>query len=266
MNPRRLKAFRPVVLLLLITLSCAIPALSADSFDLPVNKQIVDFGPSCCTAGRAKLYCFFYSDFVVKMYNDEGEKGAEWLSIAPVHKGTTPTCEKTHPPGEMVLDPKDWTGYFKGVKRNWVFFDADDGTNGGMPFAIYDATTGKKIFEDNAYYSGMWNQKVKDSPFNDLRVTNASDGQLSLVYLRVVEAGCNLHSQNAITCWNHVRKKLALKNARAPICSGYNEKNVLGERFNIDAESAIAYPIEVSLFPKPTTTTIAGPVKCWPVD
>ena len=41
------------------------------------------------------------------------------------------------------------------AKRNLVFFHAPDGTNGGMPFVIYDARAGTQIFQDAYYDASM---------------------------------------------------------------------------------------------------------------
>jgi hypothetical protein len=52
---------------------------SADSFDAPLEKKVVDFGPSPYYSGRnvrVKLSCFFFPTFMVKEY-DAGQKGAE---------------------------------------------------------------------------------------------------------------------------------------------------------------------------------------------
>jgi hypothetical protein len=49
-----------------------------------------------------------------------------------------------------------------------VFFHEADGTNGGMPFAVYDSKTGTKVFEDSHYEASMWNRKTESSPFNRL--------------------------------------------------------------------------------------------------
>ncbi|HTD22764.1 MAG TPA: hypothetical protein VK738_08930 [Terriglobales bacterium] len=237
---------------------------SADSFDTPLENKVVDFGPSPYRPAenvRIKLSCSFYPTFMVKEY-DEGEKGAEWLAIVPIEKGAAPECTKSHVQGERVIEPNEWSGYFMGVKGNLVFFDAADGWDGGMPFVIYDARTRKKIFEDSYFYAGMWNEKVfEDSVFNNMRVEPAPDGWPILKYLRVVGTECDIHS-NKKSCWEPIRKKLGVKTTQKPVCTGYEEI----ERIHSWASSALAYPVEVSLFPKPTTKTIAGPVKCWPVD
>jgi len=241
----------------------SVPGLAAaqpDSFDVPLKKKVVDFGQSPYYPGgnvRMKLSCYFYSTFMVKEY-DEGQKGAEWLSIVPVNTRTTPECTLSHAAGEKVIEEPEWGGYFKGAKGNLVFFHAADGTNGGMPFVVYDARTGTKVFQDAYYDARMWNRKIASSPFNRLRVRNAPDGQVLLIYLRVIEAGCDLHKEMAF-CWEQVRKNLEVKRSQTPVCSDYGNVRT---RWT----SAVAYPVEVSLFPQPATKTIDGPVKCWPVD
>jgi hypothetical protein len=238
-------------------------AAFADSFDVPLKKKVVDFGPSENNLpGRqnfqVKLYCFFYPSFVIKEYDDEGKKGAEWVAIVPIQKDTVSACTGAHASGERVFTSPEWFGYFHGVKGTLVFLDDPDGTDGGMPFTIYDFRTGHKIFRDSAYDSRMWNQKVPSSPFNHLRFSSAQDSDLTMTYLRVVEADCDLHTEKT-ACWEQLRKKIELKGGQTPVCTGY-------ENISSRWVSAVAYPVEVSLFPQPVTRTIAGPVKCWPVD
>jgi hypothetical protein len=258
-----LSRLNPLGLIAAFLLLLSLPwlaAAQANGFDEPLKKSIVDFGRSSYYPGgnvRNKLSCYVYSTFMVKEY-DEGQKGAQWLSIVPIEKGTAPTCTQSDAPAERVILYAEWSGYFKGTKGNLVFFDAADGTNGGLPFAIYDSKTKTKIFNDSAYDSSMWNKKVADSPFNRLRFSRAPDGQVSLRYLRVVEANCDLHTEKT-SCWEQVRRKLELKSGQVPVCSGYKD---IPTRW----ESAVAYPVEVSLFPQTIIKIIDGPVKCWPVD
>jgi hypothetical protein len=238
----------------------AVPSVAqTDSFDAPLRKKVVDFGPSPYSKGgiRVKLSCYFYTSFTVKEY-DEGQKGAEWLAIVSIKEGAAPACTRSHALGEKVILYPEWTGYFKGAKGNLVFFYASDGTDGGMPFVVYDARTATKVFEDSTFDSTWLRNKVEVSLFNQPRFSSAPDGQVTLRYLRVVEADCDLHTEKA-SCWPQVRKKLELKSAQMPVCSGYKG---VPTRW----ESAVAYPVEVLLFPTPIRKTIAGPVKCWPVD
>jgi hypothetical protein len=261
---RSMRMVRFSALAIVLTLAAACSGVraepwSADGLDKPFKKRVVDFGPSPYYPGgrvRIKLTCYFYAKVMVKQY-DAGQKGAEWLAFTSLEKAGAPACDDSHGPGEKLID-REWNGYFRGVKGDLVFFDAADGMNLGLPFAVYDSVTGKKIFEDSAYDSRFENRKVAASPFNQMRVTAAGDGTVSLIYLRVVEAGCELHFQKA-SCWPQVKKKFELKSNQAPVCSRF--KSVLPP-----AEPALAYPVEVSLSPKPTIKTIAGPVRCWPQD
>jgi hypothetical protein len=233
---------------------------SAKGMDRPLKKQVVDSGPSPYYPGgrvRIKLTCYFYAKVMVKQY-DAGQKGAEWLAIVPVKEGMPPKCSETHAPEERVIDGGEWGGYFKGVKGRFVFFDASDGMDLGIPFAVYDSITGKKILEDSAYDSRIENRKVEQSLFNRMRVSTAADGTVILKYLRVADTGCDLHTKKE-TCWEEVRKKFDLKNRQPRVCVRY-------ENLPTPWESAIAYPVESSLPERPETKTIAGPIRCWPVD
>lgn len=257
--------YRRLLSILILELSVVAFASTtfADSFDVPLKKKVVDFGlsennPPGWHTFRVKLYCFFYPRFVVKEYDNEGQKGAQWVAIVPIQEGTAPACTRTHSTGERVFKWPEWSGYFNGVKGNLVFLNDPDGTDGGMPFTIYDFITGKRIFRDSAYDSGMWTQKPASSPFNHLRFSGTQDSDPTMTYLRVVEADCDLHTEKT-ACWEQIRKKFELKGARMPVCTGY-------ENISSRYASALAYPVEVSLFPRPVTKTIAGPVKCWPVD
>lgn len=221
----------------------------ADSFDTPLRTKVVDLGPSPYTAGRIKLSCYFYPNFMVKENNDPGLKGAE-IAVIPTEKGTISPCAWNDASEHGIIKE---CAYFRAVKGNLVFINACDGTNRGLPFMVYDSATGNKIFEDSAK---MWDRPV--FPFNELRISRAQDGRLSLQYLRVVETDCDLHLREA-QCWERTQKDLGLKGARMPVCSGY-------ENISTRCVSAVAYPVEVFLFPRPTIKTIEGPVKCWPVD
>lgn len=260
-----LSGYRKLVTSLLLGLSAMAFASTAiaDSFDEPLKKKVVDFGlsennPPGGQNLRVKLYCFFYPNFVIKEYDNEGEKGAEWVAIAQIQKGTAPACARKHASGERIFQWPEWRGYFKGAKGNLVFLNDPDGTDGGMPFTIYDFTTGKKVFRDSAYDSGMWTKKPASSPFNHLRFSSTQDSNFTMTYLRVVEAGCDLVTEKK-SCWKQVRKKLELKSAGMPVCTGYE---TISSRY----VSVVAYPVEVSLSPQPVTKTVSGPVRCWPVD
>ncbi len=226
-----------------------------EGFDKPLKKTNVDFGPSPFYPGsrhiRKKLTCYFYSTFTVKEY-DEGQKGAEWLSIVPSPHAA---CTQTRTKDEKVYVEPEWSGYFRGARGTFVFFDAPDGTDGGMPFAVFDAGTGRKLFEDSSpldYYQRTLHIK------NAFRIASAGEQNSLLTYFRVVPTDCDLRTEQA-DCWNKVKAKFDIKETDIPVCIGYEK--AAGKR-----ESAIAYPVSVLLTDSPQIKTVEGPVFCWPTD
>ncbi len=227
-----------------------------------MKKKVVELGPSPSPASSQhegiKLSCYYFPKFMVKEY-DAGEVGAEWLSIAPVGQGAPPKCTRSHLDGERLVNPDEWSGYFKGVRGNLVFFNAPDGVNGGLPFAVFDATTVKKLFEDTAYDESMYPRRPQPTPFNRLRVSGGQNQRVVLRYLRVVAVACDLNIEKQV-CWHQVRPKLGLQGTPMPVCLNYDR--AAGRKW----PSVVAYPVEVSLFPKPVLRNIPGPLKCWPAD
>jgi hypothetical protein len=258
------------LLLLVLTL---VSFCEASSFDKPLQKKTVDLGASKFSSGsHAKVSCYFFARFMVKEV-DLGEKGASRLAIAPIAKGDAAKCTRSREKTERVVNPSDWSGYFKGVKNDLVFFDADDGVNGGMGFAIYDAKTGKKVFEDTVF-----------GPVEFLE-----SNPLTLKYTRVFDGECVIPKENA-ACWDRIQTKIGLTSSPMPDCQkGYEasarnlakgrcqaqstdnaeclarELKLATEQTNA-ASSVIAYPVEVLLVPHPTIKPVAGTVQCWPSD
>ncbi len=247
----------------------------AASFDKPVRTRTVDLGASQFSSGvRAHVRCYYFSSFMVKEV-DLGEKGASRLAIVPAGKAKLPRCTQAKDKTENVIDPDEWSGYFKGVKGDYVFFDADDGVNGGMGFAVYDARSGRKIFSDTAHGA--------------LSLLARADHELVVMYERLVEAECVIQPGHS-ECWEQIRKDLGLENAGPPDCkSGYEksaqslargrcqaqnannaecmEKEIaLARKQTEESPSVIAYPAEVVLGGKPAVRPVGTEVRCWAAD
>jgi hypothetical protein len=241
----------------------------AGSFDQPVFKRTVDLGPSKSSTGtRVKVTCYFFPHFMVKQV-DAGEKGAERLAIVP-GKIKDHTCSRLRDQGEKEINSDEWTGYFKGVKGDLVFFDADDGVNGGMGFAVFSAKTGKKVFDDVA--------------LGPLQLSTGEDKSVTMTYTRLVEGDCVIPKEQA-ACWDKIKQKLALDNA-APDCKGGYEKSAqemakgrcqaqkadnpeclakeiaLARQQANDSPSVISYPVEVVLSSEPAIKPANGKVGC----
>jgi hypothetical protein len=201
---------------------------------------------------------------MVKEY-DISQKGAEWISFMRIDANAHPECTQSHVPGEKVFAQGDeWIGYFSGVKDDFVFLGADDGFNGGIQFAVYDSRTGKKVFEDTdcltcMYLKKMYGKEPPSAPFNRMRISKVPGGPVTLKYMRVEQADCDLRADKA-SCWDHVRVKMDVKSSKAPVCFGYDHIAV-GE-----LPSMVAHPVLVSLESPPVLKSIDGPVMCWPPD
>ena len=261
---------------------CAILAFGSlawpAGFDKPLSKKTVELGPSTASPqNRAKVSCYWFAHFMVKEV-DLGEKGSSRLAIVHGTKKSVPDCSRLREKGEIAVNPDDWSGYFKGVKGNLVFFDADDGWNGGMGFAVYDAKTGKKIFEDVA---------LGDLEFSDT-ATKTSDAETTVRYIRLVDGGCVV-TKEADACWDKIKQRFALTGAVPDCKAGYEnsaqalakgrcqaqnndspdclaKEIMLARKQTGDANSVIAYPVEAMFSANPTVKPIAGDLRCWPSD
>lgn len=264
---------------LILRLLCAVWALgslaSPAGFDQPLSKKTIDLGPSSVSPQtRTKITCYWFARFMVKEV-DLGEKGASRLAIVRGSKKDVPDCTRLREKTEIAVNPDDWSGYFKGVKGNLVFFDADDGWNGGTGFAVYDSKTGKKIFDDVA--------------LGDLEFSDAQDSGITFRYARVVDGGC-IVPKEADACWDKITQRFALRSATAPDCKAGYEKSAqalakgrcqaqnndnpdclakeipLARQQTGDASSIVAYPVEIVLGANPTIRAIPGDLQCWPSD
>lgn len=247
----------------------------AGSFDEPVLKKTIDLGPARYSPdARAKVTCYFFHNFMVKEI-DLGEKGAERLAIVPGAKNKMHTCSRMRDEGEKTINPDDWTGYFKGVKGNLVFFDADDGVNGGMGFAVFDAKTGKKLWDDVA--------------LGDLEIDGNADKEVFLRYTRVVDGGCIMPKEHS-ACWEKIKSKFSLGDVATPDCKVGYEKSAqdmakgrcqaqsndsekcldkelpLAREQANESPSVVSYAVKVSLTSQPVVEATGGEVRCWPAD
>jgi hypothetical protein len=187
--------------------SLASPALAAapSPFDKPVKVLRVPLPPDPDNLGtRLRVSCFYFTRFVVKEV-DFGEVGAQQLSIIPAPGGPGKiACRQANIPGERVVAVKDWSGYFDGAKGDYVVFRADDGSNGGMGFAVYDARTGKKLFDDVVQ--------------TQIQAMTPTPSGLTLSYRRVYLAKCSLNAGGA-GCWGQIKRATGLTAVTPPDCN-----------------------------------------------
>lgn len=190
-----------LVLGAVLSASASVLAAPPSVFDAPRSTKVVKLPAS--SSEKATLTCNYYPRFMVKQI-DAGEVGASQLSIVPASGPSTPACQRKNVPTEKVVSTDDWGGYFKGVKGDYVFFDAEDGVNGAMGFAVFDPAA-KKLFEDSA--SG------------DIRGATSDGDGLAILYRRSVAADCSVVKGGA-SCWAKIAATLGLPEAPSPDCAG----------------------------------------------
>ncbi|MDE2183499.1 MAG: hypothetical protein KGJ78_10810 [Alphaproteobacteria bacterium] len=246
-----------LVAAVMLAAPCAAAAAAAGAagalFDTPIATEVVKLSADPANPGaKAKRTCNFYPGYMVKEV-DLGEVGADELAIAPVPDGgRRPACA-ARTAGERIINPHDWSGYFAGAKGPFVFFDAEDGHNGGMPFAVYDASAGRKLFEDS-----------RAGSFISIKLVGRG---LVLRYRRVFDAGCSLYAGRG--CWEKIRA--ATKLADKPDCTAaYDKEKKRTPQFAGDVpgvSTVVSYSVEVTYAGgKFTTVPQMGSITCWLED
>lgn len=218
---------------------------AGESYDLPLARRVVETGrvPESNTQGR--LTCDYFPSFMVKEL-DLGGEGAEWVAIVPAESGHPPACARKPSAAEKMIRRRDWCGYFAGAKNQYVFLNACSFHNAGLDFAIYDARSGERIFEDTAMASKAGGITFKRT---------AKDG-LTATYARVALFDCTLPVDRE-PCWNRIERETGLANREIPVCTPY-DPHMTG--------TVVSYPVEVELGARPRVRAVAGNVRCWPPE
>ncbi len=149
----------------------------------------------------------------------------------------------------------------------WFSSTPNDGWNGGVGFAVYDA----------------------DVALGEVKFSDASGPDVSIAYTRVVDGGCNLPTDQT-ACWNSIQKKFSLESAAVPDCKAGYEKSAqamakarcsgnpkadpecvtkelpLARQQASDASSVISFPVSVVLGANAAVKPVAGSIGCWPSD
>jgi hypothetical protein len=236
----------------------------ADSFDKPLRKTVLDLGPSqylmTSDARHVTVTCWYYHYFMVKEQNDPGVKGAESISLAPVQVGKRPRCSKEMQPEdkeftEWIEEYKKfvpWNGYFAGVKHELIFLERPDGDdNSGIPFTAFEADAQTKFFSDSVTLEARGERH--------LNFLSTYANQIKIRYLRVASAGCSI-PKSGESCWARLQMQTGLAHTPMPHCTDYK-----GKEAGV-AASVIAYPVEATLYPKPSVHPMGAPIRCYPQE
>jgi len=236
----------------------------AESFEKPLHKTVLDLGRSTYLMSNDNRHvtvtCWYYKHFMVKEQNDPGVKGAEHITLTPLRPGHLPKCSQALQPGEKeftvwseeskIFVP--WNGYFAGVKHDLIFLEWPDGDdNSGIPFTAFEADAKTKYFEDSVTIEARGERHLNFLP--------TSANQIVLRYLRVASAGCSI-PKSGESCWSKLQQQTGLSQSSVPKCTDYE-----GREAGV-AASVIAYPVEATLYPKPSIRPLGGPVRCYPQE
>jgi hypothetical protein len=199
---------------------------------------------------RPEVRCSYYPDFMVKEI-DLGEEGAAQLSILP---GRNPDCAKKNALNEKIISPDEWTGYFGGVYDDYIFFDAEDGWNGGLGFAVFTRGA-KKLFDDVAKRWAMVSVAAIPGPAGI-----ASGRALALRYVRVYGAKCSLAAGDGASCWQKIQRDTGLEGPEPDCSADYaREQKRTPTSAVLDDPTAIEYDVATTLAANGThITAIAG--------
>jgi len=234
---------------------CVAAAAGTGPFDKPKAVQVIKLPPEPENSqAKPTRTCTYYPGFVVKQI-DLGEVGAYELSITAI-KGAPPGCT-TAIAHEVKIDPKTWSGYFDGAKGDFAFFDAEDGWNGGMPFAVFSGSTGRKLFADAR----------KGDRYAAVEI---ADGGLVLRYRRVWLSPCSLMA-DAKGCWGRIVAATGLTGSDRPDCTAaYRAEMKRTPKFANDIpalHTVISYEAEARFAAgKLTIIPKGGTVECWLPD
>jgi hypothetical protein len=247
---------KDAAIVLLIASLAAAPAFAgpaASPFDPPLKTVRVPLPKDKDNPqSKPKVTCAYFRDFMVKEI-DLGEVDAEQLSIVPA--AAAKACQRANVPAERVVSADGWSGYFEGVKGGFVVFSAGDGWNGGMGFAVMDAKTGRKLFDD-AY-------KTRISALS------ADSGSLTMRYRRVFAAKCSLAS-DAAGCWRQIRQATGLSGAAPECAAAYAHEARRTPKFARqvrDDPTVVDYDVEARVGAKGSVIhPLGGAAACRPAD
>ena len=247
-----------------VAISFITPVGHAESFDKPLQKTVLDLGRSQYLMRNDNRHvtvtCWYYSHFMVKQKDDPGMKGAELIALAIVQSAHRPKCLQALQSGETEFTQwseeykkfMPWNGYFAGVKHDLIFLEWPDGDdNSGIPFTAFETDAKTKVFEDSVTLEARGERHLNFLP------TPAN--QIVLRYLRVASAECSI-PKSGESCWNKLQQKTGLTHSPMPKCSDYT-----GKEAGL-AASVIAYPVEATLYPKPSVRPLGGPIRCYPQE
>jgi hypothetical protein len=169
-----------VTILLLILLAFPALGLAASPFDPPLKIRYVRLKADAQNPqAKRQVSCFYYRSIVVKQV-DFGKVGADRLALLACNVWQRDALSGRDGSKRIVIPSDSWSGYFKGVKADFAFFEAPDGINGGLGFMVLRVYARKPLFQDTAQHG--------------LQSIEIQEGTLRLCYQSVFQGSCSVVS------------------------------------------------------------------------
>jgi hypothetical protein len=190
-------SLRRLPLILLMVLIVPAIGIASGPFDSPVKVRHMRLDV------KRQISCYYYRSIVVKQI-DYGEVGADRLALLPVLLRDATPCREARETTEYTIPSDTWSGYFEGVKDDYAFFRAADGTNGGLNFMVLRIYDRKPVFEDTAQ-RGIHSVEIQE-------------GALKLRYQRVFQGSCSVERDDS--CREALARDTGVAAGSLSICAG----------------------------------------------
>jgi len=263
--------------LLLPALGLAASSFAGKPFDAPLKTRHVELEADPQNPNvRRRVSCFYYRSVVVKQV-DYGEVGAQRLALLPVLSGNATPCRENQESYEYVIPSDSWSGYSGGAKAEYAFFDAPDGSNGGLGFMVLRVSDRKQLFEDTAR--------------NGMRAIEIINGGIKLRYERVYPGNCSAITGGSacreslsrdtgvstaslsLCAAGYAAAKQAMAKARCAVQASRSTDCIRGELARLEAQNwnetptVLVYEVEVVLGNEaPAIRRRGDTLACYPAD
>ncbi len=246
------------------------PAWAAETsglFDRPLRELHLPLPPDPDNPqAKTQLSCYYYPHLMIKQV-DLGGDGADQLSMSFVPKGqAAPACRRENGKDEKIVAA--WSGYFQGVKGDYVFFSGE-GANGGEGLAVFGSAETTPLFTD---LTTKLQAVTLTGPVQDIDQRPWYENPLLLRYRRVYLAPCSMRA-DAAHCWIRIRQVTGLAQASPPNCdAAYEamEKHAPQEQLaGVRADpSVIEYEVEAVLDGSGVKriVPVSAALKCGPAE
>ena len=253
------------------------PAWAAESgkiFDTPnrLEKLPLPKDPGNPTFAP-NLTCAYYPKFMVKQV-DRGEVGAERISVTQYRvdnraQPVIPPCALAVDENEKLIPWEIWSGYFMGVKGDFIFLRNSDGINGGLPFAVFHASDRpRQIFQDIG--NGFKNIDLITPTMDHSDKSNGT--MIKLRYKRTYYSQCSILANQA-ACWAYIKQNTGLTQNATPDCKAsyekigihapYTPEQLNGDIAVIDYDVEVVVGIDAAAI---RVTPLPSEITCRPAD